>query len=111
MGSVGDDDAPGMIGGGICMDCDDDRRKKGMDEGVKRFDWPRRMDDEGLSGPALEAVSAEVVWLVLALEPVSVRLGMAPRSGVLDVDGKAGVRTEPTEDKEAREVADVIASG
>lgn len=53
-----------------CMDCEDARRKKGMADGVRRF------PDGGL---ALFADKAEVV-LLLALDPVSERLGT--RSGV-----------------------------
>jgi hypothetical protein len=39
-------------GGGRCTDCDDDRREKnGIDDGVSRFEWDRRIDAAGLSGP------------------------------------------------------------
>ena len=54
---------------------------------------------------------------MLALESVPDRLGTAPRSGVFDTDGvlvvetSAGVRTDPTEEREFREAADPIASG
>ena len=48
---VGDTAVGGMPGGGTCIDCDDDRLKKGIEEGVRRFvDGFRRMDDDGLSG-------------------------------------------------------------
>ena len=35
----------GTPGGGICMDCDDERRKKGIDDGVNRLvEGPRRIE-------------------------------------------------------------------
>lgn len=44
-------EAEGTPGGGICMDCDDDRRKNGIDDGVNRLvEGPLRMEDEGLRG-------------------------------------------------------------
>jgi len=49
--SVGDEDVAIECNDGKCIDCDDERRKKGIDEGVRRFDWLRRTEAVGLSGP------------------------------------------------------------
>ena len=49
--SVGDEDVAIEFNDGKCIDCDDERRKKGIDEGVRRFDWPRLAGAVGLSGP------------------------------------------------------------
>jgi hypothetical protein len=48
---VGDEDVAMEFDEGKCMDCDDERRKNGMDEGVRRFDWLRRTEAVGLNGP------------------------------------------------------------
>lgn len=41
----------GIFAGGICMDWDDERRKKGIEDGVRRFvEAPRLIDEEGLRG-------------------------------------------------------------
>ena len=110
--SVGET-ADGGIPGGTCIDCDDDRRKKGIDDGVKRFvDGFRRIDDDGLSGALCGASGT----FVLARDAVSALLDTS-RSGVLDVvtvgcpgtDGESAC-TEPTDDKEAKDVAEAIAS-
>lgn len=101
---------------GTCIDCEEERRKNGMEEGVKRFDGLRRTDEVGLSGPGCGGDSAEVVLLVLALESVPVRLATGPRSGVLldfvDDGGRSpGLRIEPTEDSDPREAAEDMAAG
>lgn len=104
----------GTLGGGTCIDCDDDRRKKGIDDGVSRFvDGLRRTEPDGLRGP----LCGRGGTFVLALDAVSVRLATR-RSGVFEVVidggrealGEAGARAEPIEDKEAKEVAEAIAS-
>lgn len=95
----------GGVDGGTCIDWEDERRKKGIDDGVNRFDWPRLTEDVGLIGPVGGAAK-----LVLALESVPERLDLRPRSGVLEVVG-AGVRTDPTDDSDARDVAEFIAPG
>lgn len=77
-------------------------------------DGLRRTDPDGLSGALCGSGGGT---LVLALEAVSVRL-VTRRSGVLEVTidggagllGEAGARVEPIEDKEAKEVAEAIAS-
>jgi hypothetical protein len=39
-----------------CVDCEDDRRKNGIEDGVSRFpDAPRRSEDDGLMGPIVGA--------------------------------------------------------
>ena len=48
---VGETDVGGTVGGGTCIDCDDDRRKKGIEDGVRRLvEGPRRRDECGLRG-------------------------------------------------------------
>lgn len=77
-------------------------------------DGLRRTEPEGLSGAFCGNGGGT---LVLALEAVSARLATR-RSGVLEVVidggtgllGEAGARAEPMEDKEAKEVAEAIAS-
>lgn len=113
--SVGDTELVGILGGGTCIECEDDRLKKGIDDGVRRFvDVLRRIDEEGLSGTFCGMGGT----LVLApLEAVPVRLE-TKRSGVFDVvrvggmplDGDKAARPDPSEDKEAKEVAEAIAS-
>lgn len=77
---VGETDVGGTVGGGTCIDCDDDRRKKGIEDGVRRLvEGPRRRDECGLRG----AVGGTGGTFVLALDAVSVRLEMN-RSGVLE---------------------------
>ena len=79
--SVGETDVVGTLGGGTCIDCDDDLLKKGIDDGVRRFvDGFRRTDADGLRG----AFWGTGGTLVLALEAVPDRLD-TKRSGVLDV--------------------------
>lgn len=57
-------------------------------------------------------MSAGVVLCVLPLELDPGRLGRVTTSGVLGVEAAcAGVRAEPTEDRDAKEAADTIASG
>lgn len=74
-GIAGGDADFGPPPGGTCIDCEDERRKKGIDDGVRRLDDPRRRDDdEGLSGSWLGA-RPPVFWFVLALDAVSGRLG------------------------------------
>jgi hypothetical protein len=81
---VGDTCVP--VGGrGRCIDCDDDRRKNGIDGASPLFDGPLRSELDGLSG----ACAADVVRFVLALELVPDRLGPR-RSGVLDVATAGG---------------------
>ncbi len=93
------------------MDCDDDRLKKGIDDGVRRLvEGFRRTDEDGLKG----ALGGTGGTFVLALEAVSARLEMN-RSGVLEGPtgwpaGDSGPRVEPIDDKEAKEVAEAIAS-
>ena len=113
--SVGDTELVGMPGGGTCIDCEDDRLKKGIDDGVRRFvDVFRRIDEDGLSG----IFCGRGGTLVLApLEAVPVRLD-TKRSGVFDaarvgrtpLDGDKAAWPDPSEDKEANEVAEAIAS-
>lgn len=67
------------MAGGTCIDCEDERRKNGIEDGVNRLDCVRRTDDEGLRGSAAAGI-ADAVLLVLALDPVPDRL--TPRSGV-----------------------------
>lgn len=45
--------------GGICIDWEDERRKNGIEEGVNRFEWLRRTEEEGLSGPGGGAARVE----------------------------------------------------
>lgn len=47
--------------GGTCMDWEEERRKNGIEEGVSRFDWVRRTDDDGLRGLMGGADKADVV--------------------------------------------------
>ncbi len=114
--SVGDTEVVGILGAGTWIECEDDRLKKGIDEGVRRFvDVFRRIDEDGLSGTFCGMGGT----LVLApLEAVPVRLE-TKRSGVFDalrvggipIDGDKAARADPIEDKEAKEVAEAIASG
>lgn len=113
---VGDEDDGRTPEGGNCIDCEEERRKNGIDDGVRRLvDGPRRIDDEGLRGALLGRGGIEAVKLVLALEAVSDRLG-TNRSGVFDVvigrgAGAATVaRLEFIDNWEAREVADAMAA-
>lgn len=106
-GAGGGVDAVDELDACAWMDCDDARRKNGMLDGV------RRLPDGGF---ALLADSADVV-LLLALEPVSERLG--PRSGVrvrpdltddagcgeclcTEVRGDASLRSMGVQDSESR---------
>ena len=63
----------GIVLEGKCMDCDEERRKKGMEEGVRRFDdaEPRWMEEVGLNG----AGGGNEVVLVLALAEDSILFG------------------------------------
>lgn len=70
-GKVGDEEERVPFEGGSCIDWEDDRRKKGIEDGVNRFEWLRRMDEVGLSAPAGGAERADAV---LALESVPGRL-------------------------------------
>jgi hypothetical protein len=110
-------DVDGMLGGGICINCEDERRKNGIEDGVRRLvDGPLRMEDDGLSGICEGMGGIDAVRFVLELDAVSGRLGTR-RSGVFeaeigggaDAGGEAGV-TEPTEDIDTSEDADPIAS-
>ena len=58
---------------GKCMDCDEDRRKNGMEEGVRRFDdaEPWCIEEVGLNG----AGGGSEVVLVLALADDSILFG------------------------------------
>lgn len=59
-----------------CTDCEDDRRKKGMEEGVKRLvEGPRRIEEDGLSGVCWGTGGSDAVRFVLPLDAVSGRLG------------------------------------
>lgn len=106
----------GAAPGGTCIDWDDERRKKGMDDGVSRLDEPRWSEDDGLSGPWLGARPVLSAWFVLWLDAVSGRLG-AVCSGVdvvraawtNELEGES--RVEPTEESEASDAADAIAAG
>lgn len=62
--------------GDMCIEFDDDRRKKGIDDGVSFLDVVRLAD--GLKGVCSSGAGPRV----LALDPVSDRLG-ASRSGLL----------------------------
>lgn len=77
------DDAVGEVegrDGGKCIDCEDDLRKKGIEDGVSLFVDPRRTEASGLRG-ACGSEGAEAVWFVLTLDAVTGRL--AELSGVL----------------------------
>jgi hypothetical protein len=113
--NVGDEDVAGADDGCSCMDWDDDRRKKGIEEGVRRFEeLPRRTEDVGLRGSCWGA-SAVAGWCVLPLESVPDRLPIPP-SGVFEAATEASnvgdleARTDPVEDIEAKEAAEDIAS-
>ena len=81
--NVGETEFCGTLGAGTCIDCDDDRLKKGIDEGVRRLvEGFRRTEDEGLRG----AFNGTGGTFVLALEAVSARLEVR-RSGVLVMGG------------------------
>ena len=56
----GGDDGVVELDIGNCIDWDEDRRKNGMEEGVSRFDCPRRTDDVGLRGPGCGGANAKV---------------------------------------------------
>ena len=108
----------GMFGGGICIDCEDDRRKKGIDDGVNRLvEGPLRIDEDGLRGICWGTGGTDAVRFVLELDAVSGRLGTR-RSGVLDeVDsggadagGEIGCTEEPRDDRDTSEDAEPIAS-
>lgn len=103
---VGDPASGITVDAGICIDCDDERRKNGIEEGVSRLcDCPRRTEELGLRGAGWGTASADVVW-VLALDSVPALLGNG--SGVL-VGYCAGF-ADPTEDNDASEAADVMAT-
>lgn len=89
---------------------DEDRLKNGIEDGVRRLDWWRLTEEAGLSGVFWALDGIEVVVL-LTLEPVPGRLEAFSRSGVLEAKpGDFGVRVDPTEDSEARDAAEVMAS-
>lgn len=78
--SVGETEVCGALGG-TCIDCDEDRLKKGIEDGVRRLvEGFRRTEAEGLRG----AFAGTGGTFVLALEAVSARL-VVRRSGVLNV--------------------------
>ena len=58
---------------GKCMDCDEERRKKGMEEGVRHFDGPDPwcMEEVGLN----DAGGGSEVVFVLALAEGSILFG------------------------------------
>jgi hypothetical protein len=72
-GWPGGDVEGGTMGGGTCIDCEEERLKNGIEDGVNLLDCVRWADDE-------VAGIADVVLLVLSLDPVPDRL--RPRSGV-----------------------------
>ena len=63
----------GIVLEGKCMDCDEERRKKGMEEGVRRFDGagPWCMEEVGLNG----AGGGNEVVLALVLAEDSILFG------------------------------------
>lgn len=103
------EDEAGTLVAVECIDWDEERRKNGMDDGVKRLDCPRRIDEEGLMAPC--TVRPELVF-TLALESVPARLGMATRSGVFEeVDEMVGILAESTDDIDARDACEPMALG
>ena len=101
---------------GICTLCEDDRRKKGIEDGVSRLlDGPLLSEDEGLRGACWGIGGAGAVRFVLELDAVSGRLG-ARWSGLLESASGSGtdmagdMGTEPIDDSDASELADAIAS-
>lgn len=84
-GTVGEVDVGIAFVGGICILWEEERRKNGMDDGVRRLDCCLRIDEAGLRGAFCRADNPAV--LLLPLEPVPGRLGNPfSRSGVLAVD-------------------------
>jgi len=103
--SVGEPDVRSVVDAGICIDCEDERRKKGIEEGVRRFwDW-RRTSEVGLRGVCCGTDSADIVWL-LVLDSAPDRLGS--RLGVFA--GYRGDLPESAEEWDMIEAMDAIAS-
>jgi hypothetical protein len=96
-------------------DCEDERRKKGMEDGVsRRVEVPRRREEEGLRGVWVGA-RPPFGWLALARDPVAVRgcnwsgEDEIAKLGARDAAGDS--RSDPTEDIEPKDAAEAIASG
>jgi hypothetical protein len=82
------------------IDCEEDRRKKGIEDGVKRLLWPRRTEDVGLLG----------FWDVVRVVPWFEELDSVPVLLARSTDEAGALEEDPIDEMEASEAAELMAS-